>query len=958
MARANKGWRGTQQEETPAVVTVTGTGDAVASFGGTAVSGFRGLAVGTDQAGEGPVSVSSTGDATAIGGGFANAGYIGTLTVQAREPQEPALWPHQVGLIPPAARSFQLRGEADRLRMTVDGGGTAVLTQLLTGMGGVGKTQLAADYARTAWKDAGTSRSLDVLVWIAAHTRQAIVTGYGQAGVELCRADPNDAEQAARSFLAWLAPKSAARPCRWLIVLDDVSDPADLRGLWPPDSLHGRTLVTTRRRDAALAADGRRTVEVGLFTEAEALSYLTASLTGHRRDHHADQLSALAGDLGHLPLALAQAAAYINDAGESAASYRQLLANRTTTLADTAPEALPDDQALPLNAAWSLSIDRADTLRPAGLARPTLQLIALLESSGIPQTVLTSEPALAYLTAHRTRTGLDPADEPAPVSAQDAARALRALHRLSLIDHIPQTPHRAIRVHQLIQRATRDALTPRQHEQATRAAADALIAAWPTTERDTDLGQALRTNTTALTKSAGITLYRPDVHTVLFRTGASLGYFGQVTAARDHYSQLSHIARQQLGPDHPDTLAARGSLARWQGESGDALGARDAFAELLEHAVRVLGEGHRHVLATRDNLARWQGEAGDASGAATAFAELLADRVRILGEDHRHVLATRNSLAQWRGRAGDASGAGIAFAELLADRVQTLGEDHPDTLVTRDNIARWRGETGDASGAASAFAELLADRVRVLGEDHPHTLTSRGNLARWRGEAGDAVGARDAFAELLEQMVQVLGQDHPDTLVTRSNLARWRGTAGDASGAVTAFAELLADRVRVLGEDHPQTLATRANLARWQGEAGDAVGARDAFAELQEHKTRVLGKDHPQTLVTREDLARWRGMAGDASGAATAFAELLADRVRVLGEDHLHSLVTRDNIARCRGELGDAAGAVAAFAELLADRVRVLGEDHPHTMATRSKLARWQRQVAAEQRGEQGALPG
>jgi hypothetical protein len=357
-----------------------------------------------------------------------------TVVHERRGPQEPASWPHQVGTIPPRAQSPSStaphRTEADRLRAAVDGGGTAVLGQVLTGMGGVGKTQIAADYARGALLDG----SVDVLVWITASNHSPAVSGYAQAGVELCRADPEDPERAAAAFLAWLTPKGTARPCRWLVVLDDVADPDDLLGLWPPDSPYGRTLVTTRRRDAALTGAGRRLVKLGPFTQDEAATYLTAFLHVHGRTEPEDQLAALASDLGHLPLALSQAAAYLIDSGDDVAAYRELLADRANnTLADTAPDRLPDDQALTLAAAWSVSVDRADTLRPFGLARPMLQLAALLDPNGIPETVLTSGPARTHLAAHRTPTGQKTAGELDPVTPRDAALALRALHRLSTV---------------------------------------------------------------------------------------------------------------------------------------------------------------------------------------------------------------------------------------------------------------------------------------------------------------------------------------------------------------------------------------------------------------------------------------------------------------------------------------------------------------------------------------------
>ncbi|MFB8046049.1 FxSxx-COOH system tetratricopeptide repeat protein [Streptomyces hydrogenans] len=817
MAKASS--RTARDEAPEPSVTVADTGNAEASDGATAVTGYRGPAPETGHAPHSCVLISGTGDATANGPGA--IAVTGNLTLQ-RVVQEPAPWPHQVGVIPPAARSYQHRAETDRLHAAADGGTTTVVTQLLTGMGGVGKTQLAADYARTAWNDTSPATGLDVLVWVTASARSSIVTGYAQAGVELCRADPGDVEQAARSFLAWLTPKTAAKPCRWLIVLDDVTDPADLNGLWPPDSPHGRTLVTTRRRDAALAAHGRRTIEVGLFTAAEALIYLTASLTG--RYESADELTALAEDLGHLPLALAQAAAYLIDTGESVASYRELLADRTTTLAEAAPDALPDDQALPLAAAWSLSIDRADSLRPAGLARPLLHLTALLDANGIPQNVLTSAPALAHLTAHRTRPGPEHAVDPGPVSVRDAVRALSALHRLSLLDHDREDPHRAVRVHQLIQRTTRDTLTPHQHDITARAAADALTAAWPEIERDTALAQIFRANTTTLTGHAGQALHQPDAHGVLYRAGRSLGETGQVTAARDHFQHLTEATRHHLGEDHPATLTARGNLATMRGEAGDAAGAVDAFADLLDHMVRVLGTDHPATLSTRGNLAFMRARAGDVVGAVDAFADLLDHMVRVLGTDHPETLTTRGRLAAMRGRAGDVAGAVDAFADLLPDRIRVLGPDHPDTLSTRGNLAFMRARAGDVAGAVDAFADLLPDRIRVLGPDHPDTLSTRGNLAFMRARAGDVAGAVDAFADLLPDRIRVLGPDHPDTLTTRGNLAAMRGEAGDVAGAADAFADLLDHMVRVLGTDHPHVSIIRNNLTHWRKEAERTPG--------------------------------------------------------------------------------------------------------------------------------------
>ncbi|WP_245950047.1 tetratricopeptide repeat protein [Saccharothrix carnea] len=684
-------------------------------------------------------------------------------------------------------------------------------TAVLHGLGGVGKTQIAARHARRVWLDP----SVDVAVWITATSRDAVVTGYADTARRLLLVG-NDAEpeRAAGALLEWLA----ATDRRWLIVLDDFTRPADLRDLWPSHDRTGQLLVTTRHQDAAVARRDWEMIEVGVFDPAESSAYLRERLPDVVADEEIEQLSRLAEDLGHLPVALAQAAAFIADKPLlSPTAYRARLADRRRLLA----EVMPDEQSLPVGhratvaATWSLSIDLADELRPAGLARPLLEIAALLDPAGIPTDVLTGQAVCGYLADRVGR----------PVDDEAAGDALGCLKQLSLITLDLTQPARAVRIHALVQWATRDAVPADRMPELAWTAGDALMQVWPETERDQTTAAGLRSNATTLWSNSEGYLLDPNpetgAHAVLFGIGRSLGRTGLTAQAVDHFHRLHTILHRHLGPDHPDTRATRGNLARWRGEAGDPAGAAQALVELLTDRLRVLGPDHPVTLTTRGNLARWRGEAGDPAGAAQALVELLTDHLRVLGPDHPATLTTRHNLAYWRGEAGDPAGAAQALVELLTDRLRVLGPDHPDTLTTRSNLARWRGRAGDPAGAAQALVELLTDHLRVLGPDHPDTLTTRNNLAYWQSEAGDPAGAAQAFAELLTDRLRVLGPDHPDTLTTRSNLARWRGRAGDPAGAAQAFAELLTDRLRVLGPDHPATLTTRHNLARWRKNAAD-----------------------------------------------------------------------------------------------------------------------------------------
>ncbi|WP_369780062.1 hypothetical protein [Streptomyces sp. R33] len=170
---------------------------------GKTVPGERGLSAGGD------IGLGVSGDGNEITVRDLLTGDNNSITHQYHLPAKSSpAWPHQVGVIPLPARSFQHRGEGDRLREAVEGGGTAVLSQVLTGMGGVGKTQLAADYARAAWDDGG----LDVLVWVTASARSAVVSGFAQAGVELCRADTDNPEQLRNSsWPGWLPSPGSGR---------------------------------------------------------------------------------------------------------------------------------------------------------------------------------------------------------------------------------------------------------------------------------------------------------------------------------------------------------------------------------------------------------------------------------------------------------------------------------------------------------------------------------------------------------------------------------------------------------------------------------------------------------------------------------------------------------------------------------------------------------------------------
>src|SRR6266851_4463929 len=203
----------------------------------------------------------------------------------------------------------------------------------LAASGGSGKTQLAAALAHQLWD----SRAVDLLVWVKASTRNAILTGYALTLAELGAADPgDDLLTGAKRFLAWLSSTDR----RWLVVLDDLADPADLDGLWPAGT-DGRVVVTARRDDT-LAAPNRRIAPVPAFSTREALAYLSARLATDpgQRTEALD----LADDLDCQPLALAQATAALICTGASCRDYRGWYHDRKRRMSSASrlPDGGPD----------------------------------------------------------------------------------------------------------------------------------------------------------------------------------------------------------------------------------------------------------------------------------------------------------------------------------------------------------------------------------------------------------------------------------------------------------------------------------------------------------------------------------------------------------------------------------------------------------------------------------------
>ena len=659
-----------------------------------------------------------------------------------------------------------------RLAGDKDGGPRVVA---LCGLGGAGKTSVAIEYAHRHLAEVG-------VCWqFGAEDPAVLAAGFGELAAQLGVAKGGDLVASVHAVLA-------GSPAPWLLVFDNAPDRASVAGFVPPAG-PGRVLITSRNPNWPGQA-----LDVPVLDPQVAAEFLVS------RTGDADRRAALelAGELGGLALALEQAAAYVQAIGESLAGYASLFRQRRADLLDRGePVGYPQTVAT----TWRLAFE--DVRQAAPGATGLLRLLAFCAPEAVPlRLLLQPRPELVGRLGEQVAPVLTALLEDR-LAADDAIAALR---RYSLV-----TPAAggSVSVHRLVQAVTADQMAAELARQWRQAAAALIEDAIP---RHTWLPETWQI-CAALLPHAQAAL--ADDSDGLARIANSLGSSGTYAAARDLQRRVASAREQVLGPEHPDTLAARYELARWTGEAGGRAAARDLFAALLPVLERVLGPEHPDTLIARLQRARWTGHAGDPAGAREVFAGLLPVLERVLGPKHPDTLTARRNLAYWTGKAGDPAGARELFAGLLFVFERVLGPEHPDTLTARSDLATSTGEAGDPAGARELFAGLLPVLERVLGPEHPDTLTARGNLATWTGEAGDPAAARDMLAGLLPTRKQVLGPEHPRTLKTRHQLATWTGEAGDPAAARDMLAGLLPVRERVSGPEHPATLDVRASLARW-----------------------------------------------------------------------------------------------------------------------------------------------
>ena len=655
-----------------------------------------------------------------------------------------------IGDIPQEPAAFQPRAGLMKTLEQNTGGPRVAVVFAVTGVRGVGKTQVAAAHARrrigerwrlVAWLDASDEGSV-----VAGLAQVAVAAGIGTLS--------DDARELATRVRHWLEADGERR----LVVFDDAKDLAGLRPFLPAGGAAQVVITSTRRPTAGLGVP----VPVGVFSGDEAVAFLT------ERAELDDNAGArkLATELGCLPLGLAQAAALIARERLEYGVYLERL--RSVPLAEYLGRVEGDAYPYRTAEAIVLSLQAVEDADPSGGCATVMGLMAVLSDAGVSRRLLHA--------VAPTVLGQENDDARVTIDAVTGQLADASLVGFS-VDRLVVSAHR------LVMRVTRERLATNS---ALVNVAVPLVTALSELIGDTkpvwadgDWIQELVRQVLALhehigrylgapSEGAGWDLLQLRRHAVALLAARGDHSTGWVIAAHE---KVASDCGKVLGPDHPDTLTSRDNLAAAYAKAGLTNRAIPLHEQTLADRQRVLGPDHPDTLTSRDNLAAASAKAGLTRKAIRLHEQTLADRQRVLGPDHRDTLASRDNLAAAYGVAGLTKKAIPLHEQTLADRQRVLGPDHRDTLASRDNLAGAYLAAGLAGKAISMYEQTLADSERALGPDHRDTLISRLNLATAYRAVGLSRKAIPMYEQILADSERILGPNHPDTFFTRITLA-------------------------------------------------------------------------------------------------------------------------------------------------------------------------------------------
>jgi hypothetical protein len=779
--------------------------------------------------------------------------------------------------------------------------------QALYGLGGVGKTQLAIEYAYRY------ADRYQVVWWIPADQIALIRSTIAALAPRLGLTDilPGRVED---SVAAVLDALRRGKPFdRWLLIFDNADQPELIRELMPPGP--GHVIVTSRNRGWDRLVDA---LEVDVFTRAESLGYLQRRVKGITPD----DAERLAVELGDLPLALDQAAALLTETVMTVDTYLRLLADESGRILGENPT--PSDYPLPVAAAWSLSVARLQQQTP--FAMELLQRCAFFGPAPIALDLL-----------DRGRYVLGP---PLQDTLRDPilmSRAIRALGRYSLvrIDNLRRT----LEVHRIIQRLIRNELGA-EEQFSMRHEAHLLLAASDPGDPDDIENWPKYADLLAHVGPADVVSCRTDFVRRLSRNIVRYLYIsGNYESALSSADKALERWTADSGPDNQDVLV----MARLKAQVLRAVGRYHEAYELADKTFAkmrvVLGDDHEETLILMNGLCVDRRARGDFKGSLELTKESLERHKAVFGIDHPRTFAAMNNHAEDLELNSQYAAAMEVNEELYREKlVFYRSTDDPLVLLTLNALARVKREEGyflEACEMARRAYQGYKDLVlqHRIPEGHPWVIQQEVDFSTALRAAGTDPESLELAQGAYDRYRRTFGPQHAATLAAAFNLANAQRISGDLEHAGQLLA-LTEKQCRLLfGDEHSYTLSSALNLSIINRRQGRPEDARTQLAEIHAALSASLGaKSHP-ALICAVNLANAVADLGETEEAIKLGEEALLQLREFLGQDHPHTLTCASNLAIDLKAAGHTQRAAELADETLARYRKRLGDDHPEVQA-------------------------
>ncbi|MER5528733.1 tetratricopeptide repeat protein [Streptomyces sp. NPDC002677] len=783
----------------------------------------------------------------------------------------------------PDSRVFEGRDSALAALSELPSTGTGIVTQTVRGMGGVGKSTLVLHHAH-----AHLAAGHGPVWWIDASTLATVTTGLSSLATAL---NPVHAalplDEAADWAVAWLQSRTG-----WLLVFDNAEEPTDLAPYLGRLST-GQSLVTTRRdlpwRDLGTP------LRLDTLTPEAALRVLQ-EITGRHTDRDAAGLADLADELGHLPLALQQAGAYLVQTRTGATSYlAQLRADPAGVLAATAPG---DPQQRTIAQLWSVTLDAIQAQDRHSVQ--LLQILSYCAPDPLPRRVL----AAALPTAREVDKALGVLAAYSMITLTDRTVTVHRLVQAVLRSTTPTSttatqPRRGWR----LLRRPQPASTPHPSESALNLLYAAMPTGSPGEVQTWPAWQELLPHLQTMNTHRFGTETPANLATLLGQTAFYLRARGQAVLALPLEERALAIREATLGPDHPTTALRLSNLATTLSDLG-----RHAEALLLEERAlaiseAALGPNHPTTALRLGNLARTLSDLGRHAEALLLEEQALAISEAALGPNHPTTAVRLGNLASTLSDLGRYAEALPLKQRALAISEAALGPDHPDTALHLGNLARTLSALGRHAEALPLEERALSVTEATLGFDHPDTAICLGNLASTLSDMGRHAEAPPLKQRALAISEAALGPDHPDTALRLGNLASTLSDMGRHAEALPLEERALAISEAALGPNHPTTALRLSNLARTLSDLGRHAEALPLEERALAIGEAALGPNHPDTALRLGNLATTLSNLGRHADALPLAERALAVTEAALGPDHPNTATRRTNLNEIRTAL-------------------------------------------------------